>query len=121
MGGEQRRRCLVGIKGSAKIYDRRLVGGRHGPGRPFPGALDADPIRSAVSIGPGPYASSGVVVRTWPAMKGCLRSPPTGMGATLLVLNQEFEFFGRDSVSVLWVLFDDGLAAGPRLLWPLVR
>ena len=121
MGGEQRRRCLVGIKGPAKIYDRRLVGSRHGPGRPFPGALDADPIRSAVSIEPGPYAGSGALVRTWPAMEGRLRPPPTGMGARLLVLNQELEFFGRDSVSILWVLFDDRLAAGPRLLWLMVR
>ena len=54
-------------------------------------------------------------------MKRRAGSSPTGMWATLLVLHQEFELFGRDPVSVLRVVLDDGLAARPRMLGSRVR
>jgi len=83
--------------------------------------LHADPIRSAVSVGPKTCARSRTLVRTGLAMKRRAGSSPTGMWATLLVLHQEFELFGRDSIPVLRMLFDDRLAAGPRVLRSLVR
>src|SRR5439155_10914533 len=107
----------------AKEYDRRLVGGRNRARRPFPGPLDPHPIRSADPIRPGGTdATAGALVRTRPAMeRRVLRPSPPEMRTTLLILNQEFELFGRDPVSVLRVVLDDGLAARPRMLGSRVR
>jgi hypothetical protein len=64
-------------------------------------------------------ASHGALVRARTAVRRGLRAATPGVRVALLIL-EEFQLFGRDSVSVLRMLFDHGLPARARMLRPRI-